>query len=382
MTPIRIARARLRAGLKAHAATFAGFDANLRPRSVLRQHQEDDLASGVVKTVRVHYRKAQLEEVENPAFTLQQRLTRVMASTHGTDARMRMLNVSEDGQHKGCLNFAEVTPAFFVADIMHLDGRDVLPRWIVPTEPKPVAEVVPREIPEGEASLGESLYIMVRGNHVAAIERLGFRTRDLAHYINALLKTAGELEDGAQWLLVPKVEIVGSAGFGGAVKRVVLKPRAALMGDGPSQAPEPKVGKRGKRAAAAVAEDLAVLGHKVVAMLVAAGADEAKIERLRETMSTDLILRARLEISVASVKRKTTAEISPAAVQQALAEMAADGEVIITSGDGKSDGKLVQLVHKADVLETGGLIDWQRATQALASAMSAWAAKGAIELAT
>ena len=46
----------------------------------------------------------------------------------------------------------------------------------------------------------------------------------------------------------------------------------------------------------------------------------------------------------------------------------------------KVKGKLVQLVHVAEVLETGGLIDWQRISYALASAINAWAAKGSIDL--
>ncbi len=97
-------------------------------------------------------------------------------------------------------------------------------------------------------------------------------------------------------------------------------------------------------------------------------------------MSADLVLKARLELSVASLRKKTTAEISSDTVQQALAELAQDGEVIIVSEDGKSNGRLVQLVDTAEVLEVGGLIEWGRAKQAMSSALSAWAAKGAIDL--
>lgn len=98
-------------------------------------------------------------------------------------------------------------------------------------------------------------------------------------------------------------------------------------------------------------------------------------------MSSDLILKAKLELTVQSLKMKSKAEIDSDTVHQALAELAVDGSVNIVDENGNNDGKLVQLVHQAEVLETGGLIDWERASQALVSAMSAWAAKGAIELA-
>jgi len=121
-----------------------------------------------------------------------------------------------------------------IASMEHdwLQGRDMLtarsslPIWIHPTEPKPVAEVVPRDVAKGEASLGEPVYLMVIGNHVAAIERLGFRTTNLATYINGLLAKAGELEDGGYWKLVPKTEIQGAVAKGGAVRKVIVKPYA------------------------------------------------------------------------------------------------------------------------------------------------------------
>lgn len=334
----------------------------------------------VIREVRVHYRKAVLEGVENPEFTLQARLTRLVQGHLGGDARERVIPISDDTQHKACLNFSKAGEKAFLADVMHLDGRSSLPTWIHPTEPKPVAEVVPRDVAKGEASLGEPVYLMVVGNHVAAIERLGFRTSNLATYINGLLAKGRELEPSAQWKFVPKIEIQGAVAKGGAVKKIIVKPYAVVAGEGPSQAPADDSEKRKLKRAASRFEGLMVHGHRVIEMLKAAGADEAKLEHLKEGMSSDLILKAKLELTVQSLKLKSKAEIDSDTVHQALAELAVDGSVNIVDENGNNDGKLVQLVHKAEVMEAGGLIDWERASQALLSAMSAWAAKGAIEL--
>lgn len=338
------------------------------------------MAEPVVREVRVHYRRATLAGVDQPEFTLQQRLSRLVAGNLGKDARERIIAITEDEQHKGCLNFSKPGDKAFLADVMHLDGRNSLPTWIHPTEPKPVADVVPREVAKGEASLGEPVYLMVVGNHVAAIERLGFRTTNLANYINGLLGKAGELEDGAHWKLVPKIELQGAAVKSGAVRKIIVKPYAVVAGEGPSQAPAEDQGKRKLKRAVSRFEGLMIHGQRVIDMLKAAGADEAKLESLREGMSSDLILKAKLELTVQSLKLKSKAEIDSDTVHQALAELAVDGSVNIVDENGNNDGKLVQLVHKAEVMETGGLIDWERASQALLSAMSAWAAKGAIEL--
>ena len=187
------------------------------------------------------------------------------------------------------------------------------------------------------------------------------------------------MKAGSEWKLIPKIEMIGDAWKSGGVKKVIVNPHAAVMGDAPSQAPELK-GKRRARAAASALEDLVFAGHKVFDVLVKLGADETKLEKLRQSISADLVIKAKLELSVASIRRKTTAEVSPDAVQLALAELAQDGDVVIVSANGRSDGKLVQLVHPAEVLEVGGLLEWPNAIQALSSALSAWAAKGAIEI--
>lgn len=337
------------------------------------------MTTGTIKKIKVHYRQAKLQGDSKENFTLQQRLDRAMKSPCGDDARERIIAIADDDQHKGCLNYSKSEPTAFLADIMHLDGRRTLPRWIHPTSPKPVAEVVPREVAEGEESLGEPVYLLVRGNHVAVIERLGFRNSSLVRYLNGLLQKAGEIEKDTSWQLVPKIEIEGDGLHGGGVKRIVIKPHAAMGGDAPSQSPaDPKAGKA--RRAASKLEDLLIHGKRIFDVLVAAGADEAKVENLRDAMSSDLVLKAKVELSVAALRRATTAVIAPDVVEKAFAELASEGTVLIESADGKSDGKLVQLVHAAEVLETGGLIDWERATHALASAIGAWAAKGAIEL--
>lgn len=337
------------------------------------------MSAPVLKKVKIHYRLAKLIGDPKENFTLQQRLERAMKAPCGLDARERIIPIADEDQHKGCLNFSKIESSAFVADIMHLDGRVTLPRWIHPKTPRPVAEVVPREIAEGEASLGEPVYLLVRGNHVAVIERLSFRNSSLMRYLNGLLAKAGELEAETTWQLVPKIEMEGDGLHGGGVKRIIIKPNAAFGGDGPSKAPPEKAGKKGRRAASKL-EDLLIHGSRIFEMLKAAGADEAKIETLRGSMSSDLVLKAKVELSVANVRKSTTATIAPDLIEKAFAELAAEGSVEIMSQDGRSDGKLVQLVHTAEVLETGGLIDWDRATQALVSAIGVWAAKGSIEL--
>lgn len=328
------------------------------------------------KTVNVHYRRAKLEGAQGTYPTLQAALETVLGGPLGKDARQRIFVVADGGQHKGCLNYHEKFSEAFVADLMHLDGRDVLPTWIEPTAPKPVADVVPKAIPSGEASLGEPAYILVRDNHVAAIERMAFRNPTIERYINALLKAGGQLPDGAYWSLVPKVSIESTNGLTGSIQKLVITPKAALQGESPEPAPK---GSKPRKTTSRM-RDMFAQGNRVLDMIKAAGGDEAEIEKLREGLSGDLALRARLEISVQKLRQKTKAEVEPDAVHKALAEVAAHGEVKLLSSDGKSDGKLVQLVHPVEVVETGGMIDWQAAAFALTSALSAWAAKKSIDL--
>lgn len=338
------------------------------------------MLNGEIRKVRVHYRLAVLENSQEAAPSLQSRLDAMMKSAVGEDTRERILPMADDEQHKGCLNFTRSEAAFFVGDVMHLDGRTSLPTWIHPKEPKPYAEIVPRDLAEGEASLGEPAYLMVVGNHVAVIERMGFRNTNLSHYLNELLRKAGQIEGDTYWKLVPKIEAEGNAWQGGGVKKVVVKPRAAFVGEAPPAGPVEDTGRKRAKKAAEAFEDLIARGQQVIDALAAFGADETKIETLREAMSQDLIIKAKLELSVAHVRRKSTAEIAPDVIQQALAELAQDGQVLIQSEDGRSNGRLIQLLHNAEVLETGGLLDWGRTVEALSAALHAWAAKGAIEL--
>lgn len=339
------------------------------------------MPDGEIRKVKVHYRLAVLEGGQPNAPNLQTRLDAMMKSAVGDDTRERILPMADDDQHKGCLNFTRSEQAFFVGDVMHLDGRTSLPTWVHPKEPKPYAEIIPRDLAEGEASLGEPAYLMVVGNHVAVIERMGFRNTNLSHYLNELLQKAGQIDGDSYWKLVPKIEAEGNAWQGGGVKKVVVKPKAAFVGEAPPAGPaDDQVRRRAKKAAQAF-EDLIARGQQVIDALAAFGADETKIETLREAMSQDLIIKAKLELSVAHVRRRSTAEVAPDTIQQALAELAMDGQVVIQSEDGRSNGRLIQLVHNAEVLEKGGLLDWGRTIDALSAALHAWAAKGAIELA-
>jgi hypothetical protein len=303
-----------------------------------------------------------------------------MAGSLGADASKRIFPIA-DGGHNGCLNFSETSHGSFVADVMHLDGRDVLPTWLHPKSPQPVADVIPKELAEGEASLGEPAYILVRGNHVAVIERMGFRNGNMQRYINALLKEAGELDPGTEWSLDQRIELEGGGALSGSVRKLTFRPHAALVGaiqePGGALAAD---GQPKERRVTRRMSDLIAHGQRVLDMVRAAGADEAKLESLRNNMSNDLTLQARLEIFVSSVHRKTEAEVSADLIQKAFAELTSEGDVSLVTSDGRTDGKLVQLSHTAEVQETGGLIDWQRATYALIAALNAWAAKGSIDL--
>jgi hypothetical protein len=332
--------------------------------------------AGRPRTVRVHYRRAKLEGGEL-TFTLEQRLRRALAGALGTDAQERVLPISQDAQHKGCLHYSEAGPEALVFDVLHLDGRDSLPTWVKPKAPSPLAEIRVRPLGEEESSIGESAYVLVRGNNLAVIERLGLRTASLQRYLNSLLQKSGELESATEWRLVPKIEIDNPKMLTGGAKRIVVKPRAAVAGENPSgraDADGPS------RFVTRQVDELLTHGARVLELIRAAGADEARIDRLREQMSNDLILRAKLEISVSKRSRKAKAEIDPDLVAQAFGDMTAENDVTIYAADGRTNGKLVQLVETVEVVETGGMIDWKRVNYALAAAMNAWAAKGAIEL--
>lgn len=339
-----------------------------------------DSAKGTVREIKVHYRLAKFSGGDSEAqYSLQDLLTKVMQTELGKDSAARVLPMAPDTQHQGCLNFSDPNSKFFAAEILHLDGRTTLPRWIKSSEPKPVAEIVPHELPENEASLAEPVYLMVIGNHLAAIERMGFRNSNLSYYLNGLLKKAGLLSDGSEWKFVPKIEVSGATFATGGVKKVVVKPHAAVVGNAPSSLPDDGQRRKARRAASAF-EGLAVFGERVLQALVAFGADEAKLEKLREAMSADLAIKAKLELSVANVRKKTTAEVSQDTISQALAELTDDGEVIIVSEGSRKNGKMTQLVETAEVLEEGGRIVWGRAVNAMMASLSSWAAKGAIIL--
>lgn len=331
----------------------------------------------ITRTVRVQYRLATLDGEAKEALSLQERLHRAMEKPIAKDVSQRLLNImATDEGPQGCLNTHQSTALAFVADVMHFDGRAVSLRFIHPDTPVPVAKIEAREIGAGESSLSEPIYFMARGNHLAVIERPGFSLPQFARYINALLAKAGELEQGTLWKFAPKIQFSGDPALKGAVKRVVFKPRAAFEGYGATRAPEPKR----KRDTQAIIQDVLANGSKLLEILEAAGADQTKIETLRKAMSSDLAIRAKLELSVFQVKKKTSAEISPEIMQQALADLADDGDVEIIAADGRTQGKLVSLSHKTEVLEVGGLLEWTRATEALASALATWVAKGAIDI--
>ena len=219
---------------------------------------------------------------------------------------------------------------------------------------------------------------MVAGNHVAMIERVGLRTPTIQNYLNQILEKAGDHNpDKLHWKLVPKIEAVGVEALKGGVEKIVLKPRAALAGSANSEIDDKRVKPRRK---ARKIDEYIQHGERILEMLEVFGAKESDIEQLRKQMSSDLVLKARVEISVFKAERSTEAKISADDIQTAFAHLTETSDIDVHDRDGKTNGKLTQLSHQVEVMHDDGIIDPESAMQALAAGMSSWAAKGAITL--
>ena len=121
-------------------------------------------------------------------------------------------------------------------------------------------------------------------------------------------------------------------------------------------------------------------GSRILEILEVFGAKETDVQKLRSRMSKDLVLKARVEISVQKAERTTEAQVSADDIQTAFAHLTDTNDIDVYARDGKTNGKLTQLSHQVEVMHDDGLIEPESAMQALAAGMSSWAAKGAITL--
>lgn len=334
--------------------------------------------------IRVRYRRAKLISAADgqteilESGTLEDAIRSLLRSDLASDVNSRVLPTVEDERHSLCLHFSSVREGSVSFDMLHLDDRTEFKTWKRPSKAVPISSVSGTKVPPNEVSLQEPAYLMVAGNHVAVIERVGLRTPSIEHYINQLLEKAKLIAPSVRyWKLVPKIEAVGISALKGGVEKIILKPRAALSGAAHSQVTELARKPRGYRRKI---DEYMEYGHKVFEMLELFGAKESDITKLREKMSSDLVLKAKVEISILKAERASEAVVSADDVQTAFAHLTETSDIDVVDRDGRSNGKLTQLSHLVEVMHDDGIIDPESAIAALAAGMSSWAAKGAITL--
>tara|TARA_R110002110_G_scaffold47277_2_gene142170 strand:+ start:404 stop:1318 length:915 start_codon:yes stop_codon:yes gene_type:complete len=292
----------------------------------------------------------------------------------GNDVNSRVVPISQDQKHSLCLHFSKTHQNSLAFDILHMDDRKELPTWVRPNLPIPASKIRGKKLKSDEVSLQEPAYLLVNGNNVALIERIGLRTGHIQEYLNNLILKSGMPENQVRWKLIPKIEMASGSVLQGGVEKIILKPQAALSGEGESQTKKKKRGYQRK------IDEMISNGPRILDLLKALGANEARIEKLRESMSEDLVLRARVEVSVSRAERASEAQISPDDISIAFAELSEMNDIDVVSKDGRSSGKLIQLSHLMEVKQKNGIIELKHAIPALAASLQSWAAKGAIEL--
>lgn len=336
--------------------------------------------------VRVRYRRAKLVDLSTSdqrevqtSETLELAIRKLLASELAKDVNSRVLPTVEDERHSLCLHFSSIQTGSVAFDLLHLDDRTEFKTWKRPDTAVPISSVSGTKVPANEVSLQEPAYLMVSGNHVAVIERMGLRTPAIEGYLNQILEKAGARENNNQfWKLVPKIESIGVQALRGGVEKIIFKPHAALSGEGASLIPTASGPKRTKPRKI---DEFIEHGHKILDMLELFGVRDTDIERLRKQMSKDLVLKAKVEISVQKAERASEAHISADDIQTAFAHLTETSDVNVIDRDGNTNGKLTQLSHQVEVKHDDGIIDPESAIAALAAGMSSWAAKGAISLA-
>jgi hypothetical protein len=334
--------------------------------------------------VRVRYRRAKHVDQANPDHeiggqgTLEEAIRKLLTSSLASDVNSRVLPTIEDERHSLCLHFSSVQTGSVTFDLLHLDDRTEFKTWTKPKTAVPVSKVSGTKVPPDEVSLQEPAYLMVAGNHVAVIERVGLRSPSIENYLNQILEKATIIQSSkSYWKLIPKIEAIGVKALKGGVEKIILKPRAALAGSADSEI-APGAGKM--RTRTRKIDEFIEQGERIFSMLEVFGAKQTDIEKLRSQMSSDLVLKARVEISVTKAERSSEAKVSADDIQTAFAHLTETSDIDVIDRDGKTNSKLTQLSHPVEVLHNDGIIEPESALNALAAGMSSWAAKGAIEL--
>lgn len=335
--------------------------------------------------VRVKYRLAKLVDKTDPdtvpggeTVTLESRIRALLAGQLGQNVIERVIKFTEDDRHSLCLHVSQLNEGALAFDLLHMDDRTEVTTWKRPASAVPVSSLGETKIAADEVNLQEPAYLMVSGNHLAVIERVGLRTSTIENYLNDILQKAG-LIDSAKffWKLVPRIEAVGVSSLKGGVEKIVLKPRAALVGEGvTSLTNDASKQRRYNRKI----DEFIGYGEKILSMLKVFGAHDADIESLRAKMSSDLVLKARVEISVSRAERASEAKVSADDIATAFAHVTETSDIEVIDKDGRTNGKLTQLSHQVEVTHKNGIIDISHAVSALGAALNSWVAKGAIEL--
>jgi hypothetical protein len=335
--------------------------------------------------IRVKYRLAKYTNKSDPdnlqideIDTLEARLRSLLAGNLGQDVNERVIKFAEDDRHSLCLHFSQLTEGALAFDLLHLDDRTEVPTWKRPANAVPISSLSGTKLAADEVSLQEPAYLMVSGNHLAVIERVGLRTSTIENYVNDILQKAGILDTTKHfWKLVPRIEAVGVASLKGGVEKIILKPRAALVGEGSTSL---NLQQAKQRRYSRKIDEFIGYGEKILSMLRVFGAHDADIESLRAKMSSDLVLKARVEISVSRAERASEAKISADDIATAFAHVTETSDIEVIDKDGRTNGKLTQLSHLVEVAHENGIIDIAHAVSALGAALNSWVAKGAIEL--
>ena len=332
--------------------------------------------------VRVRYRRAKFVNKDDPdveivGLTLEKMIRSLLAGSLGGDVNSRVLPTLEDERHSVCLHFSQANENALIFDLLHLDDRKVVPTWKRPAAAVPVSTLGGTAIAKDEVSLQEPAYLMVSGNHVAVIERVGLRTPMIENYLNDILvKSSAFDKEKSYWRLVPKIEAVGVSALKGGVEKIILKPHAALVGEAESASSAARSTRKYQRKI----DEYIGYGQKIFDMLQVFGAHESDIDQLRKKMSKDLVLKAKVEISISRAERASEAKVSADDIQTAFAHITDSADINVIDKDGKTNGKLTQLAHVVEVAHENGIIDLSHASNALSAAMASWAAKGVIEL--
>lgn len=334
--------------------------------------------------VRVKYRLAKYMNKSDPdahsnseIYTLESRMRSLLAGNLGQDVNERVIKFAEDERHSLCLHFSQLTEGALAFDLLHLDDRTEVPTWKRPANVVPVSSLSGTKLPADEVSLQEPAYMMVSGNHLAVIERVGLRTSTIENYVNDILQKADLLDQTKFfWKLVPRIEAVGVASLKGGVEKIILRPRAALVGEASTGLNQEQTKQR--RYSRKIDEFIGY-GEKILSMLKVFGAHDADIESLRSKMSSDLVLKARVEISVSRTERSSEAKVSADDIATAFAHVTETSDIEVIDKDGRTNGKLTQLSHIVEVTHENGIIDIAHAVSALGAALNSWVAKGAIE---